>query len=196
MSGVEKMPVQILKVFTLTAPGADVLPGPREIREWNEGAPDRWERFVRLLRDTFPNMEIDVWKVWEKQQRGALHAHGLIRGPRFIDMEVFRALAVSAGFGPRVGLEACKVSKGGVRGLLGYFSKYLLKAVEAWRSGSHVITASRGWQIDWKRRSKEKRVSEWAWISERDALPLLNYYVSIDGKDGRVDVLAPPEISP
>jgi len=193
MAGTERVAPDQLKVFALTAPGKDQLPGPREVYAWNEQAGEYWERFVRLLRAEYPDKEIDVWKVWENQGRGALHVHGVIRGLKWIPMEVFRRIAVEAGFGPRIQLEACKVSKGGVRGLLGYFSKYLLKAVDEWASVRHVITSSRGWAIDWKRRRKERRASEWIWISERDALPLVTYWVPVDVREGsRVDVLGPP----
>jgi hypothetical protein len=193
MAGTGKVSPELLKVFALTAPGNDQLPGPREIYAWNEEAPERWEKFVRLLRAEFPDKELDVWKVWEKQARGALHVHGAIRGVKWIPMETFRQIAVLAGFGPRVQLEACKVSKGGARGLLGYFSKYLLKAVDGWSSVSHVITSSRGWAIDWKRQRREKKESSWIWVSERDALPLSTYWVVVDCREGsRVDILGPP----
>jgi hypothetical protein len=198
MSGLDKVNPDLLKVFTLTAPGADKLPGPREVYEWNEQAGECWERFVRLLRAEFPGSEIEVWKVWEHQRktRAALHCHGIIRGLRWIPMETLRGIAVAAGFGPRIQLERCKVEKGGVRGLLGYFSKYLLKAVEEWASVKHVITSSRGWAIDWKQRNQEKRASEWIWISERDAIPFLKTYVAYETwGDGRADVLGPPENS-
>lgn len=193
MSGLEKVRPDLLKVFTLTAPGSDKLPGPREIYLWNEQAGECWERFVRLLRAEYPQTEIELWKVWEHQERGALHCHGILRGLRWIPMETFRAIAVAAGFGPRIQLERCKVERGGVRGLLGYFSKYLLKAVNEWRYKRHVITASHGWAIDWRRRNEEKRASEWVWLSARDAGPLLAYYVPVDTwQGGRVDVLGPP----
>jgi hypothetical protein len=193
MAGVDKVSPELLKVLTLTAPGKDRLPGPKEVRLWNEQAGECWERFVRLVRVAYPEADVELWKVWETQERGALHVHGLIRGVKWFNLKEFGAIVVAAGFGPRFSLEACKVSKGGVRGLLGYFSKYLLKAVDGWEGKNHVITSSRGWAIDWKRRRQEKRESEWIWISARDAVVFVNSWVPVDGRpESRVDVLGPP----
>jgi hypothetical protein len=195
MAGLDKVSPDLLKVFCLTAPGNDVLPDMKAVDEWNDQASEHWERFVRLLRDAYPGKEIELWKVWEyqKKSRRALHAHGLIRGLKWIDMETFRACAVGAGFGPHIRLEGCKVSRGGVRGLLGYFSKYLLKAVEDWTLRKHVITSSRGWALAWRRRVVEKRPCSWRWICERDAVVFLKMWSIEKHRPGsRVDVFGPP----
>jgi hypothetical protein len=177
MAGVDGVALDQLKIFTLTAPGKKELGSPEAIRKWNEGAPDRWEEFLRLLRKRYPKLE--AWKVWEFQERGALHAHGLLRGAKWIHMEYLRDCAVRAGFGWRIQLEGVRKECGGLKGLLGYFTGYLLKAVEDWRSHHHVITCTRGWLLVWKRPRARHGESAWFFVSSHEVAALLRTWVPI-----------------
>ncbi len=142
-------------MFTLTAPGGDL-----DCDEWNPGAPGRWHRFRDAVSDLLPDAlpysaradrrrSPAFWKVGEFQQRGALHYHGLFRGLPFLPMELVRAAAVRAGFGPRLEWHAPH----SLPGLARYYSKYVLKDVEQWPRGHRVVTYSRDWARGWKGRS-------------------------------------------
>jgi hypothetical protein len=142
-------------MFTLTAPGGDL-----DCDEWNPDAPRRWDRFRRSVSDLIPDVlpysarddrrrSPAFWKVGEFQRRGALHFHGLFRGLPFLPVELVRAAAVRAGFGPRLEWHAPR----DVAGLGRYYSKYVLKDVEQWPRGHRVVTYSRDWARGWKGRS-------------------------------------------
>ncbi len=148
-------------MFTLTAPGGDL-----DCEEWNLGASRRWHRFrgaiSDLVPDTLPYSARDdrrrspaFWKVGEFQRRGAIHFHGLFRGLPFLPVEVVRAAAVRAGFGPRLEWHAPH----SLPGLGRYYSKYVLKDVEQWPRGHRVVTYSRDWAEGWKGRSESS--GEW-----------------------------------
>ena len=85
---------------TLTAPGADVLPWDRSVcshkpdrpcsgkigcrvvasdmAAWNTCAPQAWSWFVTYLRRLLDGHDVQFWKCWETQERGALHAHAIV----------------------------------------------------------------------------------------------------------------------
>ncbi len=144
-------------MLTLTAPGGDL-----DCEAWNADASRRWHRFrgavsdlaetaaVRRTRSIPPARRSPAfWKVGEFQQRGAVHFHGLFRGLPFIPIELVRAAAVRAGFGPRLEWHAPH----NLAGLGRYYSKYVLKDVEQWPRGYRVVTYSRDWAEGWKGRS-------------------------------------------
>jgi hypothetical protein len=147
----------VYTMFTLTAPGGDL-----DCDEWNADAARRWNGFriaitrlaesaaVRRTR-SLPSARRSppFWKVGEFQQRGALHFHGLFRGLPFVHVELVRASAVRAGFGPRLEWHAPH----NLAGLGRYYSKYVLKDVEQWPRGHRVVTCSRDWAVGWKGRS-------------------------------------------
>jgi hypothetical protein len=150
-------------MFTLTAPGGDL-----DCEVWNVDAGRRWHRFRDAVSDLAgsaarPSADSSqarrrspaFWKVGEFQKRGAIHFHGLFRGLPFLPIEVVRAAAVRAGFGPRLEWHA----PSNAAGLGRYYSKYVLKGVEQWPRGHRVVTHSRDWAKGWKGRSASS--GEW-----------------------------------
>ncbi len=155
-------------MFTLTAPGGDL-----DCEAWNLDGSRRWDRFRRSVTDLAcsvarPSADSSqarrrspaFWKVGEFQQRGALHFHGLFRGLPFVPIELVRAAAVRAGFGPRLEWHAPR----DVAGLGRYYSKYVLKDVEQWPRGHRVVTYSRDWSEGWKGRAGGS--GEWIRVPE------------------------------
>jgi hypothetical protein len=142
--GVE--PGEIL-LLTLTAPGE---PGLAHV--WNRTASIRWNAFITYLRRAFPGACIEFWKVGEIQERGLVHYHVVLRGLRFLPVELLRRLAVQAGFGPWVWIGRPERAKGGVKGLLGYYGKYMVKGTRRWWLMQHVVTHSRSWRQNWVQR--------------------------------------------
>jgi len=85
---------------TLTAPGIDVLPwddsacshrpgvpcsGKRgcrvhslDVARWNGHAPQAWSWFVTASRRELAGVDVQFWKCWETQDRGALHCHAIV----------------------------------------------------------------------------------------------------------------------
>jgi hypothetical protein len=193
MSGVDDVPIEQLKVLTLTAPGADELPDWRAIDAWNQGATDRWEKFIRLLSKEYPGAEIEYWRVWEYQRRGALHVHAILRGLRWIHLQALHRIAKQAGWGDRLRVENVRKECGGHRGLLGYMTKYLLKGIDTWRVSRHMITCSRAWPRGWTRPGPRVPLDEWMWVSPQAVTGWLNGWVLLEGRPGaRVDIMGPP----
>jgi hypothetical protein len=159
MNGVDDVPREEVLLLTLTAPGDASRP-------WNDLAPLRLNRFMTALRRVFAGARIDYWKVGEYQERGLIHYHLMTRGLRFLPHEVMRSLAVRTGFGPRVGVMHPEVNKGGMRGLLGYYGKYLVKGMLVWEERSRVVTQSRQWASTWKPREKREYPEPWRWVPD------------------------------
>lgn len=140
-----------LMLLTLTAPGIrGGLVDEASINEWNNGAAERWHRFVHMLHRTLPAANIQYSRVGELQERGAIHYHVIIAGIEVLPKRLIQRLAVRAGFGP-----ICDVRR--VRGALhaaSYVTKYLLKDVDEWPTGRRVWSTSRHWKIDWRPRNK------------------------------------------
>jgi hypothetical protein len=109
-----------------------------EIEKWNAAARVHFNHFITLLRRVFPRAGVDYFKVWEVQERGALHFHMLLRlrGVRVTE-DVARRLLVRAGFGYVCDLRAAD------GGSVAYLAKYLTKSMGA--TPGRVWSASRGW---------------------------------------------------
>jgi len=174
MRGLEGVPREEILLLTLTAPGAASL-------RWNELAALRLNRFITALRRRFPGASIDYWKVGEYQERGLVHYHIVMRGLRFLPHEVLRSLAVRTGFGPRVGVMHPDPSKGGVRGLLGYYGKYLVKGLLRWDERSHVVSQSVCWAWGWQSKPRGCGCSGWYWVPDGAAA---GQYLKSMGFDG------------
>ena len=159
MNGLDGVPREEVLLLTLTAPGPAT-------DSWNELASRRLNRFITALRRTFPGAQIAYWKVGEKQKRGLIHYHIIIRGLRYLPHKTMRKLAVRTGFGPRVGVMHPEPKKGGMRGLLGYFGKYLVKGLSAWDEPSHVVTMARSWCLSWRSRGRTSFPSPWHWVPD------------------------------
>jgi len=187
MSGVDAARPGELLFLSLTGPGwAD--------EAWNEGAPERWAVFFERLRRMFPGARLSYWKVGELQKRGVVHYHIVMRGLGFLHHEVLRALAVGAGFGPRVGVEGPREKKGGIRGFcLGYLPKYLVKSVHEWPAGQHVVTHSQDWRGEWRRRRRAP-VPVWSYCgSEAEAFRelVIAGFIEVPGRVRERVLLAP-----
>jgi hypothetical protein len=123
-SGVPDNIVGMVALLTLTAPGRDVLPwdtdlcghGPGECSGkrgcvvqahpamvWHRSLPRRWSWFVTYVRRMCG--QVEFFKVYEWQERGALHVHVLARLPVGCSGALFRQACKSAarrwGFGPQ-----------------------------------------------------------------------------------------------
>jgi hypothetical protein len=160
MNGLDNVAREEILLLTLTAPGDATRP-------WNEQASRRLNSFITALRRTFPGAQIAYWKVAEMQKRGLIHYHLIVRGLRFLPHEVMRSLAVRTGFGPRVGVMRPEPKKGGIRGLFGYYSKYLTKGMFVWEEPSHVVTMSRSWCQSWRSRGHTSFLSPWHWVPDK-----------------------------
>jgi len=173
MAGLDGVPQSEILLVTLTAPGDAVA------WEWNGRIPACWNAFMTYLRRAFPGARISFWKVGELQRRGAVHYHVVLRGLRWLPVEVLRHVAVQVGFGPWVWVRRPRRSLGGVKGLLGYYGKYMVKGTRVWWSRQHVVTHSRDWRTGWVQhyrlvRADGSRVGSWSYCrSEADAYRIL-----------------------
>lgn len=170
MSGLDDVPGGEILLVTLTAPG-DV-----EVEAWNESAAKCWNTFITYLRRTFPGAQLEFWKVAELQERGAVHYHIVLRGLRWLPVEILRALAVSAGFGRWVWIGRPERRRGGVKGLLGYYGKYMVKGTRFWELKQHVSTHSRDWRQGWVQHGSSAvgASSSWSYCAcELDAYVIL-----------------------
>ena len=184
MAGLDGVPQSEILLVTLTAPGN------AKAWEWNGGASTRWNAFITYLRRAFPGAHIGFWKVGELQVRGTVHYHVILRGLRWLPVEVLRSLAVRAGFGPWVWVGRPREKRGGVRGLLGYYGKYMVKGSRWWWLPQHVVTHSRDWRFGWVQRPKGAAVREdgspassWAYCySELEAYLILGKAEAVKGQ--------------
>jgi hypothetical protein len=149
------------------------------VEQWNKGAPKRWDRLMMALRKRFKGADLQFWKVGELQERGLIHYHIILKGLGVLPQPVLKELAVRVGFGPVCWVERPREVRGGIRGLLGYYGKYLTKGVRAWDvKGQHVITHSQRW-CRWAAKQKHGhgvRIAadlfytyEWRWVGSPDA---------------------------
>ena len=151
--GIEGQPLERVLFITLTAPG-DV-----DAQQFNENASRYWNHFMVSLKRKFPGAQLDYYRVGEFQKRGHIHFHVVIRGLNYLPHDILQRLAIRAGFGEIYWIKRVEAAKGGIRGLLGYLGKYLLKEAELWPRGKRVVTTSRGWAVDWR---PVKR-APWVW---------------------------------
>lgn len=183
MSGLDGVKQSEILLVTLTAPG------DASAWVWNRTASTSWNKFITYLRRAFPGARVSFWKVGELQERGAVHYHVVVRGLKWLPVEVLRSLAVSSGFGPWVWVGRPRKVKGGVKGLLGYYGKYMVKGSRAWYSTQHVVTHAQDWRQGWtqhfrKVRPDGSRLTSWSYCrSECDAYVLLSRAEGVKGAD-------------
>jgi hypothetical protein len=137
---------------------------------------------MAALRAIFPGCKIEYWKVGETQERGLIHYHVIIRPVKYLPKKLLERLCVEVGFGKVCWVQAVWAHKGGVRGLLGYLGKYLLKDVGGWKAEwGHVVTHSHGWSLDWKPRTVHPN-SGWQYCaSEVDVYVILKRLEAVRG---------------
>lgn len=146
---------------TLTAPGSDVLPWDKSqcvhgdeiecsgalgcrceiapLREWNDSLGLRWSRFVQYVREYLPGVDVQFFKTYEPQKRGAQHAHIMFRFVGVVsDRRIRAALRLSAhrwGFGKQLQIDVVDLGSGlAVARTAGYCAKYASKSSDADRS--------------------------------------------------------------
>jgi len=183
-AGLHGDPAEYL-VLLLTAPGDAGDP-----EEWNAGASRRWNHWITALHQEFPEADLQYWRVAELQQRGHVHYHVVLRGLRYLPVEVMRSIALRAGFGLWVGIRRPDQYRAGLRGLGGYLGKYLLKdAARVLPARARLVTMSQRWLQVWTR------------VQRRRAEPgrcLLRFgrIAPWDGFTGPVEALASPRRHP
>ncbi len=166
-AGVKGVGLDRLKLVTVTAPG-----GGLDCEAWNVGAAERFHDLVTMLREEYPQLDLQYWKVGEFQVRGALHYHVIVRACRnlFIEKKTLEKLAVHAGFGKVCFVNSIDPRKGGINGACAYLASYLLQDVEAWPNGKPVVTKSHRWRLVWEDRRPAKEVGRWRWFPSLSAL--------------------------
>jgi len=176
LAGIDGVPEMEILLVTLTAPGI------AKSWEWNLEASTRWNAFITYMRRAFPGARIAFWKIGERQGRGCVHYHIVLRGLRWLPVEVLRTLALRAGFGYWVWVGRPERKRGGIKGLLGYYGKYMLKGSRLWWLKQHIVTHSHDWRTGWRQhgraglvRADGSLVSPWSYCgSELQAYVLLN----------------------
>lgn len=162
MSGLAGVDCKYVKVLCVTAPSdAPAL-------YWNTHAREHFTALMNELRRLFPADRLEYWKVGELQTltRHHIHYHIVVRPLKYLSKKVLEALCVKCGFGKVCYIQAVWEHKGGIRGLLGYLGKYLLKEVDAWESEwGHVTTHSHRWSLDWKPK-RQQLPGGWRWFSD------------------------------
>ncbi len=140
---------------TLTAPGSELLPWDtsrcshsggvacsgkigcvvvaNDLAHWHDQLAQRWSWFVTELRRDL-GCDVQFFKTWEEQSRGALHAHAMMRTEPMTERRFAAAVKAAAlrwGFGEQIkvvmvdlgdSLQAAKVA--------GYCAKYASKGAD------------------------------------------------------------------
>lgn len=142
---------------TLTAPGADILPwdssrcshgsavpcsgkigcvvDEHALAIWHDEVGQRWSWFVTDLRREL-GCDVQFFKTWEPQSRGALHAHSMMRTQGPVSESRFRtAVTVCAarwGFGEQIKVEMVDLGDSlQAAKCAGYCAKYSSKGADA-----------------------------------------------------------------
>lgn len=143
-------------LLTLTAPGRDVLPWDTDLcghpadgsvcsgkagckvqavplAVWHATLPRRWSDFITYLRRWLPGCTVEYMKVYEAQDRDALHVHAEVRitGP-VSDRRVRAALRLAArrwGFGKQLDWSPVSSERSKARAS-GYIAKYITKGYD------------------------------------------------------------------
>jgi hypothetical protein len=111
-------------------------PGGVDLAEWNPTAGKRWNRLRSSLSAHY-SVNLDYFRAVEVQEgehrddgigRGALHLHVLVWSPRKLDLRTVRRLAVLAGFGHSLKLDALAP---GSKKAAYYVSKYVTKSADS-----------------------------------------------------------------
>jgi len=193
---------------TLTAPGADVIPWDRsrcshgaEVRcgggqgcvadadalaLWHAGLPQRWSWFMTYLRRALPHVDVQFFKTYELQQRGALHLHVMMRFAGPVSQRSFKAAVRGCArhsvvrFGRQCKVDFVDLSDGdSVARLAGYCAKYASKTsdqVPSVRTISHVTgevrtVSVRAWSASksWGDTMRVLRARRFAWWLAQNA---------------------------
>lgn len=173
-------------MVTLTAPGADVLPWDLSkcshtpgvacsgdigceveadaLARWHHGIGLRWSHWVTDMRRVLgPGVQLEFFKTWEEQNRGALHAHAMVRVSGVCSQRRFRAAVrlctPRQGFGRQLRVDAVNLADSRAVALVaGYCASYTAKNADALPEletirpdgtraigGVRAWSASRGW---------------------------------------------------
>ena len=143
-------------MLTLTAPGADVLPwdqsqcnhsggvpcagdlgcvvDARSLALWHDGMGARWNHFITDLRRVL-KADVQFFKTYEPQRRGALHVHAMLRASGITDRRLKAAVLMVArrnGFGRQFKADPVDLSNSlHVARAAGYCAKYCAKSADA-----------------------------------------------------------------
>jgi len=109
------------------------------LRDWNDSLGQRWSWFVEYVRRALPGVDVQFFKTYEPQRRGAQHAHIMFRFVGVVtDRRIRAALRLSAmrwGFGKQLQVDAVDLANGlAVARTAGYCAKYASKSSDADRS--------------------------------------------------------------
>jgi hypothetical protein len=141
---------------TLTAPGSDLLPwdtsrcrhgsavecsgkigcrvDDHALAIWHDELPQRWSWFMTELRREL-GVDVQFFKTWEPQNRGALHAHSMMRSEPVSERRFRAAVKAAArrwGFGEQVKVEMVDLSDSEQAAkCAGYCAKYSSKGADA-----------------------------------------------------------------
>lgn len=153
-SGWVDKPTQRGFFVTLTAPGADVLrwdtskcahsAGVRcsgevgcvvqasDLAIWHDGLGQRWSWFMTDLRREVGDVEF--FKTWEIQRRGALHCHSMMRADQVSQRRMLAAVKMCAarwGFGDQVDVQVFDLGDAeSAARKAGYIAKYASKSAD------------------------------------------------------------------
>lgn len=126
-------------LLTLTAPGdrehrmpsGKLCPctpvGGVELSRWNPDAGRCWNRFLVAVERRYL-VRPRYFRSAETQDRGALHHHVIVWSPRKLHVRTLRPLAMAAGYGHEVDLQALTP---GSRKAARYVSKYVTKSADS-----------------------------------------------------------------
>jgi len=101
---------------------------------WHAGLALRWSHFMTDFREVL-KVDVQFFKTWELQSRGALHAHAMMRVVGVVTDRRFRAavrmLSKRYGFGPELNVQHVDLSCGQeVARRAGYCAKYASKSAD------------------------------------------------------------------
>lgn len=141
---------------TLTAPGADQLPWDTDqclhgagvacsgsigcksdalaLSMWHAGIGQRWSWFMTEVRRLL-GVDVQFFKTWEVQRRGALHLHSMMRADGVVtDRRMRAAIKLAArrwGFGKQVDIQVVDLADGlATARTAGYCAKYASKSAD------------------------------------------------------------------
>lgn len=126
---------------------------PLELAAWHHGLGLRWSHFITLLRRL--GLDVEFFKTWEPQRRGALHAHVMMRvGAGVTERRVRAAIRFASrrpwvNFGPQHKVEMIDLSRSDslssdqqVARTAGYCAKYATKSADALVDVQRLNTAT------------------------------------------------------
>lgn len=107
--------------------------------EWNDSLGLRWTHFMTYLRRALPGVDVQFFKTYEPQKRGAQHAHIMFRFVGVVSDGCIRAALLSCadawGFGKQLTVDVVDLTSGlQVARTAGYCAKYASKCADADRS--------------------------------------------------------------